>query len=204
MHAQALYRHLERLEFQRRRRGRASPHAMSRAPRRIAGTLFARISGLPLGMSPVAVARVMLVMLVGPLLAGVAVRRRWPHFAARVAEPIGKLALGLLGLGSLVVLPGAVPAMWAMVRDGTVRALATFVIIGLVVGHVFGGPDPDRASVLALSTACRHPVLAMTIAATNFTEERFGAVIILYLLVNIVLSIPYIVWQKKRVVRLAT
>ncbi len=166
-------------------------------------TLFARVSGLPLGMSPVAVARVMLVMLVGPVAIGVAVRKWWPHFAERYADPIGKLALGLLGLGSLVVLPGAIPAMWASVGDGTVRALAIFVIIGLVVGHVLGGPDPDRASVLALSTACRHPILAMTIAATNFTEERFSAVIILYLLVNIVLSIPYILWQKKRVVRLA-
>jgi BASS family bile acid:Na+ symporter len=165
--------------------------------------LFARVSGLPLAMSPAAVARVMLVMVVGPVTIGVAVRAWRPHFAARVADPLGKLALGLLGLGSLVVLPSSVPDMWAMVGDGTVRALVTFVIAGLVVGHVFGGPDPERATVLALSTACRHPILAMTIAATNFTEERFGAAIVLYLLVNILVSIPYIVWQKKRVVRLA-
>lgn len=165
--------------------------------------LFAWFSGLPLGMSPTAVAKVMFVMLVGPVAIGVAVRAWLPRFAERFADPIGKVALGLLGLGALAVLPGSLPEMWASIGDGTVRALALFVVIGLVVGHVFGGPDPDRASVLALSTACRHPILAMTIAATNFTEERFGAVIILYLLVNIVLSIPYIVWQKKRVVRLA-
>jgi BASS family bile acid:Na+ symporter len=78
-------------------------------------------------------------------------------------------------------------------------ALAIFIVIGLAVGHVLGGPDPESAGVLALSTACRHPIIAMTIAAANFPEERFGAIIILYLLVNIVLSIPYIVWQKKHV-----
>lgn len=165
--------------------------------------LFGWILGMPLGMSPVAVARVMLMMLVGPLAIGVAVRAWAPRFAARYANPLGKLALGLLALSGLVVLPSAIPAIWAMVGQGTVHALAAFVLIGLAVGHVFGGPDPTQASVLALSTACRHPVLAMTIAATNFSEERFGAAVILYLLVNIALSIPYIAWQKKRVVRLA-
>lgn len=165
--------------------------------------LFGWILGMPLGMSPVAVARVMLMMLVGPLAIGVAVRAWAPHFAARYADPLGRLALGLLGLSGLLVLPSAAPAIWAMVGEGTVHALAAFVIIGLAVGHILGGPDPTQASVLALSTACRHPVMAMTIAATNFSEERFGAAIILYLLVNIALSIPYIAWQKKRVVRLA-
>ena len=39
----------------------------------------------------------------------------------------------------------------------------------------------------------------MTIASSNFPDERFGGVIVLYLLVNMILSIPYIVLQKRRV-----
>lgn len=161
--------------------------------------LLVRVFGVPLGTSPATIARLMLTMLVGPVVIGVAIRALAPAFAARIAGPVNTLALVLLALGALVLLAATAPAIWALVGDGTVVALAIFIVIGLAVGHVLGGPDPESAGVLALSTACRHPIIAMTIAAANFPEERFGAIIILYLLVNIVLSIPYIVWQKKHV-----
>jgi BASS family bile acid:Na+ symporter len=160
--------------------------------------LLGRVFGVPLGVSAAAIARLMLMMLVGPMIVGVAVRALVPAVADRVARHVGRLALVLLLLGGVVLLGATAPQIWKLIGNGTVLALAIFVVIGLVVGHVFGGPDPDRASVLALSTACRHPVVAMTIAATNFPGERVGGLIVLYLLVNIVVSIPYIVWQQKR------
>jgi BASS family bile acid:Na+ symporter len=66
------------------------------------------------------------------------------------------------------------------------------------VGHLFGEPDPDSRVVLALSTACRHPALALAIAGANFPDERrVLAAILLYLLLNVLLTIPYIKWQRK-------
>jgi|EndMetStandDraft_8_1072994.scaffolds.fasta_scaffold77559_3 bile acid:Na+ symporter, BASS family len=161
--------------------------------------LIGWIFGVPLGVSPAAVAPVMLMMLVGPIALGVAVRRWRPDLAARIAGPITTVALVLLLIPSLLMLVAAAPIVWRLVGNGTVLALSLFVAIGLAVGHLFGGPDPEHAAVLALSTACRHPVLAMTIASSNFPDERFGGVIVLYLLVNMILSIPYIVLQKRRV-----
>ena len=161
--------------------------------------LIGWIFGVPLGVSPAAVAPVMLMMLVGPIALGVVVRRWRPDLAARIAGPITTVALVLLLIPSLLMLVAAAPIVWRLVGNGTVLALSLFVAIGLAVGHLFGGPDPEHAAVLALSTACRHPVLAMTIASSNFPDERFGGVIVLYLLVNMILSIPYIVLQKRRV-----
>jgi BASS family bile acid:Na+ symporter len=68
-----------------------------------------------------------------------------------------------------------------------------------MVGHVLGGPEPDQATVLALSTACRHPAIALAIASTNFSEFRFGAYIVLYVLVNAVVAIPYLIRQRRQV-----
>jgi BASS family bile acid:Na+ symporter len=62
-----------------------------------------------------------------------------------------------------------------------------------------GGPDPEHSVVLALSSACRHPAIALSIAATNFPDERFGGTILLYLIVSAVVGIPYIAWQRKQV-----
>jgi len=52
--------------------------------------------------------------------------------------------------------------------------------------------------VLALSSACRHPAIALGIAAANFPDERFGGTIILYMLVSAIVGIPYVAWQRRR------
>lgn len=156
------------------------------------------ILGLSLGMVPGVIATMVLTMLVGPLALAMAIRAAAPALAARLSGPIGKLATILLVLGSLPLLVVALPAAWGLVGDGTVMALAIFVLIGLVTGHVLGGPEPDHAVVLALSTACRHPAIALAVASANFPEQRFGAMIVLYLIVNIILSALYIAWLKRR------
>jgi BASS family bile acid:Na+ symporter len=64
-----------------------------------------------------------------------------------------------------------------------------------------GGPHPDDRLVLALSTASRHPAIALAVAKANFPEEpRLGATILLYLLVNAIIGILYLSWHKRRTV----
>ena len=76
--------------------------------------------------------------------------------------------------------------------------MVAFVIVGLLIGHLLGGPEREHSVVLALSTACRHPAIALTIASANFPDLRFGGTILLYLLVSIVVCIPYVAWQRRR------
>jgi BASS family bile acid:Na+ symporter len=90
--------------------------------------------------------------------------------------------------------------VWAAVGDGAILAMAAFVAAGLLVGHVLGGPDPAHSVVLALSSASRHPVIALTIAAANFPEERFGGTILLYLLVSTLLCVPYVAFHRRSLV----
>jgi BASS family bile acid:Na+ symporter len=62
-----------------------------------------------------------------------------------------------------------------------------------------GGPDPGDRSVLALSTASRHPAvaLAVTLAAGAESKPELAA-ILLYLIVATVISIPYVAWHHKQ------
>jgi len=83
-------------------------------------------------------------------------------------------------------------AQWALVGNGTLLAMITFVAIGLAVGHVMGGPDPDHSVVLALSTACRHPGIGLSIAAANFPDEHFAGAILLYVIVGTIVTVPYL------------
>ena len=170
----------------------------------LAVELLARYSGRPFEMPPGGIARIVLVSVLLPLLAGLAVRGLLPGLAERLAKLVGLVATVLLVLGLLALLTAAWPAIWAAVGDGTLVALVVFVIVGLVVGHLLGGPDPDQSVVLALSTATRHPAIALSIASANFPDERFGGTILLYLIVSALLAVPYLAWCRRRASRQAS
>ncbi len=165
----------------------------------LAAELLSRVFNRSLAMGPGAIARIVATAIVLPFLAGMAVRKLWPHVAERLAKPVRIVANALLVLAVLALLAGTWQAIWGAIGNGTVLAIVAFVVLGLLIGHVMGGPDPEHAAVLALSTACRHPAIALAFAAANYPDEHFGGTILLYLLVSLIVGMPYIAWQRRRV-----
>ncbi|CAN7260962.1 hypothetical protein LJR219_001133 [Phenylobacterium sp. LjRoot219] len=157
-----------------------------------------RLLGMPLGIPVTTVAGLIAMTILAPLVVGLLVGKLAPALAARVA-PI----LSIVGMLLLVAAAGAIifsqwDAIESLVGDGTLLATALFIVIGLVVGHLLGGPDPDDRTVLAMATASRHPGVALAIASINFpAETAVTAAVLMFLLANIVLTIPYIAWRKR-------
>ncbi len=160
--------------------------------------LLEQVFARPFTVDAGAIARIVLVAVLLPIVAGMAVRALTPRVAERLGKPVRLIANGLLLVGVVVLLVVSWRAVWAAVGDGTILVLIGFVVVGLLVGHLLGAPEPDHAAVLALSTACRHPAIALGIAAANFPDERFGGTIILYLLVSAIVGIPYVAWRRRR------
>ena len=106
-----------------------------------------------------------------PLVVGIAVRSLAAAFAARIARPVSLVSTVLLIASALPVLFTAWPTIVSLTGDGTIVARAAFVLIGLAVGHLLGGPDPEDRTVLALSTASRHPGVALAIAHATFPDQ---------------------------------
>jgi bile acid:Na+ symporter, BASS family len=167
----------------------------------LAVEILALYSGRPFEMPPGRIARIVLVTILLPLLAGLAVRAMLPGLAERLAKLLGLAAMVLAVVALLVLLTAAWREVWAATGDGTIVALVAFVVAGLVVGHLMGGPDPDQSVVLALSTATRHPAIALSIATANFPDESFGGTILLYLLVATIAAVPYLVWRRRAAAR---
>jgi bile acid:Na+ symporter, BASS family len=139
-----------------------------------------------------AIARIVMTSVLSPLLIGMAIRYFAPRVADRLVRPLLIAAFVLLAAGVLPV-PLAWRAIVALLGDGTLLALIAFSIAGLAVGHWLGGPDPARRAVLALSTACRQPAIALTIASANVAEPKpVMAAVMLYLIVSILASTAYI------------
>ena len=163
--------------------------------------LWVQLVGLyanrPLRMPPIAIAKVVVVMTLLPLIAGVIVRALLPTVAARLEKPARLVSTVMLVGGALVLLIGAVPVILNVLDPSIVLATAAFICVGLAAGHWLGGPQADDATVLALSTASRHPAIALAVAKLNFPDEPYlGATILLYLIVLTVLTVPYVRWQR--------
>jgi BASS family bile acid:Na+ symporter len=89
--------------------------------------------------------------------------------------------------------------MRSLIGHGAIIAFVAFVLVGLAAGQLLGGPSPEDRTVLALSTALRHPGVAIAIAYTNFPQEKLAlAAVMLYLLLGLLLTIPYIKLRRRQ------
>lgn len=165
----------------------------------VALEVIGRIFGMSLQISPLGVAKVVLLTVLGPLAVGMLIGAVLPALAARSAGPLGHFATGLLGLGIVLILVKTGPAMLSLVGNGTVIAFMAFTAVGLAVGHLLGGPTPGDRGALAIATATRHPGVALTIASVNFPDQTLALpAVLMYMLIAIVLSMPYMRWLKKK------
>lgn len=135
-----------------------------------------------------------------PLFLGIVIHKFAPAFAARAFKPLAIVAMVLLVVAVLPVLFTEAPAMWAELGNGVLWMLLLFAVVGLIVGHFLGGPEPDDRTVLALATSARHPGIALAIASLNFPGQKAEVmVVILYhLLVGAIVAIPYSKWRAKQ------
>lgn len=149
-------------------------------------------------VSPLVVARIILTSILAPLAVGLLIRQWFP-----VAE---KAASHILALAGLLLVVGAGVLLWAMwpiirgfLGNGVALIFALVALIGLVVGHVLGGPLAGDRTTLAMATAARHPAVALTIAsATGASHKSMLAAILLYVVISALVSIPYQKWRARQ------
>ena len=161
--------------------------------------LIGLIASRHASINPIAIARIVALTVLVPFALGLFLRRVKPDLAVRSSPIASKLGMALLVIAVVPVLIKMWPAMIALVGDGTVLAIIAFIVVGLAAGHLLGGPDPSTRTVLALATATRHPGVALVIATANYPDTKLVApAVLLYLLVCIVASMPYIMWRKRQ------
>ena len=167
--------------------------------------ILERVFHVPLRMTFASVAALIFVTIILPLALGIAVHTLAPVAADRLVNPIAKIASIALLLCAVVILFSGAPAIWELTGNGTLVAIAAFVLVGLLIGHFVGGPKPENRTGLALATASRHPGIAIALAVANFPEEKLAiSAVLLYLLVNILVSIPYHILTKRKTQEVVT
>lgn len=149
-------------------------------------------------VSPLVVLKVMGITLIGPLVTGLIINKTAPLFAQKIKKIVSISALILLIAGVIPLLIKLMPLVITLFGNLTLVSILIFILTGLIVGHLLGGPVVEDRTVLALTTSTRHPGIAIVICLTVMPEKKLAvAVILLYLIINVIVSLPYIKWRKK-------
>jgi bile acid:Na+ symporter, BASS family len=155
------------------------------------------IAGRETHVTSLVIGKVVLLSVLAPLIVGMAVRV-WPARAGAVATVVTRIGSILLmgALLAVVVLDG--PELVSLVGNGTVLAIVAVIVAGLIAGHALGGPNSDDRSVLALAASSRHPGVALAVINEDFPGHKLAsAAVVLYLLVSMVVTIPYVKWRSR-------
>jgi BASS family bile acid:Na+ symporter len=133
--------------------------------------------GNPLGFSAPAVLPAQLfLMIVLPVMIGMAVRHRWPGFASRHRLGVQRTAFAAVGL----LLAMIIGSNWTAFVDGlssTVPLAFTFVLLSLTSGWTVAaglGASPSDRFTLAAEFATRNVGIATAIAVTLLGKPEFA------------------------------
>jgi BASS family bile acid:Na+ symporter len=142
---------------------------------------------------------VVVITVLAPLFIGLFIQRIRPTRAPGLAATLYKLGMGLLIAACIPVLVMEWPTIRSLFGDGTVVAATVLSGLGLLVGHLLGGPDPENRTVLALATASRHPGVALVagISASAQAPRLVTAAVLLAFVVSMIVSAPYGAWRKR-------
>lgn len=153
------------------------------------GWLFGRVLEVPFGVA----AQVVVISVLLPVVLGLLSARAAPAFAGKAAGVLPKVSGILLIVSLAPMLWAAWGPITAQMTNFTVAAIAGFIAVGLLAGHLLGGPRGEDRTALALATATRHPGVAMAVLnALGSDPGDVVPVVILYLLIGSVATIPYL------------
>ena len=158
------------------------------------------VKGWDIGPAPVALQVAQAQLL--PLVLGLLVRRWQPGLATRIQGPIDKVANLLLLALFVLVLSKTAPQLvpFAATNALAMAFMALMVVVALAIGFLMAGPDPRERTTTSLVTSMRNPGLALLFAATYAPQVpgiKLG--ILIYLLLTVILSVPFLRWRKNAV-----
>lgn len=132
-----------------------------------------------------------------PIVLGLLLQKYGAKYAEAIARPLTIISNGLfvvlIILASIVGLP-LMFKLWGL----PLVAIAVIVILSLGIGHILGGPDQERQSVVAISCIARNVGLALFIAVLNNVEKQVVPTLISYLVLGSVFGILYSIWYKRK------
>jgi len=141
-------------------------------------------------VSPAKIARSLVLLMLLPLGAGLAVKSRYEIGAARVEPVLGRVSpLSLILLVLLITLANIKNVLDVFGTRGILAGIL-FILLGCYIGWSFGGPGSDTRRVLALGTGQRNIAAALVVGNQSFSDPRVVVMVVVVAIVGLIILMP--------------
>jgi BASS family bile acid:Na+ symporter len=157
------------------------------------------VFGVTGSFDPFAMSRILLASVALPLGIGMLLGRLLPGWRRLISLWAGRIGNAALLIAAVAVLFVIWPDMLRLIGGGVLVVTSLIIAFALAVGHWLGGPDPGNRGALAVACAARHPAVAIALSTAVFPtySTPIVAVIELFLIANIIITIPYMRWRRR-------
>ena len=141
-------------------------------------------------VDPTAIARSLVLLMLLPLVIGLAVRARFAALAGRAAPVLNPVSTLSLTIMIVLMLVTNISNIIDLFGTRGVLASIVFLLVGFGLGWLLGGPARDTRSVLALGTSQRNIAAALVVGGQNFKDPRVVVMVVVVAIVGMIVLMP--------------
>jgi BASS family bile acid:Na+ symporter len=141
-------------------------------------------------VDPWNIARSLVLLMLLPLAAGLALKVRYEDLARQVKPVLDLISnISLILLVLLVTAANINKVLQVFVTRGIIAGLL-FIALGFGIGWLLGGSDGDTRRVMALGTSQRNSAAAFVVASQSFSDPKVVVMVIVVAIVGLIILMP--------------
>ncbi len=146
------------------------------------------LEGVSVDPTKIALSLVLLMLL--PLGAGLLVKARFGHVADRIRTPLNRISSLSLVLLIVLLLVTNIRNVISLLGTRGILASILFILVGVAIGWLLGGPAFGTKGVLALGTAQRNIAAALVVGGKNFDDPYVLVMVVVVAVVGLLILMP--------------
>ena len=141
-------------------------------------------------VDPWNIARSLVLLMLLPLAAGLALKARYEDLARRVKPVFDSISNVSLILLVLLITAANIDKVLQVFGTRGILAGLLFIALGFGIGWLLGGSDGDTRRVMALGTGQRNIAAALVVASQSFSDPKVVVMVIVVAIVGLIILMP--------------
>lgn len=155
-------------------------------------------------VNPAKIARSLVLLMLLPLGAGLAIKARYEKTASRIKPFLGLISTLSLVLVMILITAVNIRNVLDVFGTGGILAGIIFIALGFVIGWILGGREGDMKRVLALGTGQRNIAAALVVGGQSFSDPKVVVMVIVVAIVGFLILMPLSIALAKRASRVGS
>jgi BASS family bile acid:Na+ symporter len=136
------------------------------------------------------IARSLVLLMLLPLAAGLAIKAYYEDVAARVKPALTWISSVSLILLVVLITAANIDKVLQVFGTGGILAGLLFIALGVGIGWLLGGPDVDTKPVMALGTGQRNIAAALVVASQSFDDPKVVVMVTVVAIIGLIILMP--------------